>query len=108
MCTVTSAGPDAVLAIQGGCAPHVGSVALAEPRPSLKGTGPSATVSVFNRTGHKDDAVACEVARLVCVATGGAVSCSCGIHLDEATPQDLQDVLAAIPQLAEQAVACLM
>lgn len=106
-CLVVAAGPDAVIAVSGGDAPHVGSTACAEPRPSLAGAGASATVSVLNRTGHKDDAVACELARRVCVATGGAVSCSCGIHIDGAAPSDLQDVVDAVPALADEAVRFL-
>jgi hypothetical protein len=46
-------GADLVVTIGGGSRPHVGAVAVAQPRPSLKGDGTvSATASVIALLGH--------------------------------------------------------
>lgn len=80
--TVVPMGNDLSLNVYGGDAPHIGCVVLAIPRPSLTGEGQSATVSVLNRTGHKDDIVAVDMAKQLAATTGGVVSASVGIHLD--------------------------
>lgn len=99
--TVTAAGDDCTVVVQGGSAPHVGCAVLAVPRPSLTGSGMSATVSCLNRTGHMDDAFAAAVAKRVAAARECVVACACGIHIDGATP----DELAHIQSLAEDVAA---
>lgn len=83
---------------------HVGSVALAQPRPSLTGEGQSATVSTLNLCGHKDDVVANAVAQRVSAQTGAVVCCTCGIHVDDATPQELKAIVEAVDGLVARIV----
>lgn len=83
---------------------HVGSVALAQPRASLTGVGKSATVSTLNLCGHKDDAVANSVANRVSAQTGAVVCCTCGIHVDGASPQEIQAIVAAVDRM----VGCIV
>ena len=88
------AGSDLWVVVVGGDMPHIGSISVGIPRSSLADDGTaSATVSTFNITGHKDDAVgnmfaARLAARFSCVA-----SVSCGIHFDRATAEDLAEIL---------------
>nr|WP_295480128.1 hypothetical protein [uncultured Sutterella sp.] len=84
MLTVIPLGADAALVLRGGDGPHGGAVVLAQARPSLTGSGVSATSSVINRLGHKDETPARRLAEVVAAATGGAVSCACGIHIEGA------------------------
>lgn len=79
-----------VVCVSGGDEPHIGSVVLAEARASLTGEGTSATSSVLNRLGHKDEFVARTVAETLATALNTTVCCICGIHKDNATPEDIQ------------------
>ncbi len=91
-------GRDLGITICGGDKPHVGCVALAVPRESLTGDGSiSATVSVINVTGHKDDAIGTEVARLVSAACNCVVTVSCGIHFDHISSEQM-NMIANCPR----------
>ena len=49
-------GEDLLISVEGGQKPHIGCVIQSIPRPSLTGDGSySATSSVLNLTGHKDE-----------------------------------------------------
>ena len=67
----------------GGDRPHIGSAVLAQPRPSLTGSGDSCTSSVMNLCGHKDEAIARHLAESLCVHQRVPVCVSAGVHLDE-------------------------
>ena len=103
---VVPSGNDCTITINGGKA-HVGCVALAIPRPSLTGEGISATVSVLNRTGHMDDAIACAVAKRIASARNCAVACSCGIHVDQASAETITQIRNVVPAIVEDILALL-
>lgn len=105
--SVTRAGSDCTITVHGGSAPHVGSVVLALPRPSLTGEGTSATVSCLNRTGHMDDVVASAVAKQVARESNGAVACSCGIHVDNASPEVVAHISSLSCKVANEVVRIL-
>lgn len=74
-------GKDLLVAIWGGEKPHIGAVAVAQPRPSLRDQRlTSATASVFCYPGHKDDTVAKEAAEKICSALNTNVTVTVGIH----------------------------
>jgi len=101
-------GEDVLIRIWGGDSPHIGSVAAAQPRPSLSGSGSgSATVSVFNYTGHLDDAVAVPVAKAVCSRLGVRTAVVCGIHYEGAPADLLQKVAALSARIAEDLIIAL-
>lgn len=85
-------GRDFTLAVWGGAAPHVGSTVMAIARPSLSGNGVSATSSVLNALGHKDEAVARRFAEAVAKEKRCTAVCSCGIHIDALTVEQLRAV----------------
>ena len=65
-------GNDLCITISGGDRPHIGSIAIADPRKSLTGDGStSATVSTYNFTGHKDY----EVADVIALAVASKKNC---------------------------------
>ena len=84
-------GACVVVCVSGGDEPHIGSVVLAEARASLTGEGTSATSSVINRLGHKDEFVARTVAETLAATLSTTVCCICGIHKNNATPKDIQE-----------------
>lgn len=90
--TLIPMGEDIHISIYGGDKPHIGSVVLAEPRPSLTGEGIGVTSSVINRMSHKDEAIARTVAEAVAKEYETTVSCVAGVHMDGATPEDIATV----------------
>ena len=87
--------------LYGGQSPHIGCTVLAEPRPSLLGDGSvSATASVLNVCGHKDEAICRLIAETVASRTGRVTVCTGGFHLDRLKPEQLGEVSAAARALA--------
>lgn len=95
---------DCTICVWGGDTPHVGSVVMSTARPSLTGSGVGVTSSVLNGIGHKDEYVARKFAeaaaeKFVCTAV-----CSCGIHIDDITPAQLQEVSTVCDKLLKQVI----
>ncbi len=92
--TVQLLGNDVLLSICGGSIPHIGSVCITQPRPSLQNQNTrSCTSSIYNFTGHKDEAVARCCAEHVSVACDKKVIAVAGIHIDNAAPADIAAIL---------------
>ncbi len=83
---------------------HIGSVVLAEPRPSRTGRGASCTSHVLNRFGHKDEVVARMFAEGVCKARCEPVLCVCGIHLDNASKSDISKLEKNAKELLKKCI----
>jgi hypothetical protein len=107
VCSVTRMGADCLVALRGGDKAHIGSVAMAHPRPSLTGAGRSATVSTLNRMGHKDDFLANPIAQKVAARMDCTVACAAGVHVDDATPTQIAAIQAAVPQVVDRICAML-
>lgn len=76
-------GKDLLVAIWGGEKPHIGAVAVAEPRPSLKDPKHmSSTASVICLLGHKEDALAKAASEILSAALNARVVVTAGIHWD--------------------------
>lgn len=89
--------------LYGGQSPHIGCTVLAEPRPSLRGDGAaSATASVLNVCGHKDEVVCRLLAEQVASRTGRVTVCTGGFHQDDITPEQIGEVGTAARALAEE------
>lgn len=98
-------GNDLCITICGGDNPHIGCIAVAEPRTSLSGNGTmSATVSTFNFAGHKDDAVANTVAHKVASHLERRTVVLCGLHYDFVN----QEVFSQIEKLCEQMIVDIL
>jgi hypothetical protein len=81
----------AVAILDGGEKPHIGAVAIAVSRPSLKDrTVRSTTSSVFTLVGHKDDEIARPMAERLAKALNRTTIVTCGVHVDHATEQDIE------------------
>jgi len=106
--TAARLGADLAVTLSGGDRPHIGAVAVSQPRPSLHGGGEtSATTSVIALLGHKEDELAREMAARVAAATGGTVSVACGIHVEAIGPSELDDVRELAGELTTELLARL-
>lgn len=102
-------GRDLTVALSGGDHPHIGAVALSQPRASLAPGGPrSASTSVLTLLGHKEDDLARNLAARLAAALDTTVCVTCGIHLDQVLPEELVDVAALAEGLATDLVSRLL
>ena len=98
--SVMRVGEDVVVVIWGGEKPHVGAVALAQPRKSLRDAEKmSATASVLSIVGHKEDAVVKSVSERLAAAAGSPVVVSAGMHWDGLQTKDIKQVLKNVELL---------
>ena len=70
-----------ILIVGGGEVSHIGSIVLAEP---------GRTSRVINLPGHKEEKIARDFAEKTCVRKRMPVVCVCGIHVDDATKEDIR------------------
>lgn len=91
---VRSIGRDLLVAVSGGEEPHIGAVAMAQPRPSLKEPRrTSATASVFCYPGHKEDDLAKHAAERLAAAFNTRVVVTAGIHWDNLSEEGIRKVV---------------
>ena len=92
--SVTKVGQDAVVVIFGGERPHIGAVALADPRQSLRDPEKtSATASVLCLTGHKEDVVVKSVSERLATVANRPVVVTAGMHWDNLRESDLDQIM---------------
>ncbi|MDR0645171.1 MAG: hypothetical protein LBG05_09785 [Treponema sp.] len=102
-CKLCRCGDDISLAISGGDRPHIGAAALAVSRPSLSDkTKLSATVSSICVTGHKDDELARNSANKLAAKYNCVVVVSIGLHIDNASRDDIGHLYENFSRLMEQ------
>ena len=98
-------GEDILVCLQGGKRPHLGCVVQTEPRESLTGDGSvSATSSVLNFPGHKDEVVCRWMAEKISKELGKRVVCTGGFHKDGISAEEIREVQMAVEQLTERLV----
>jgi hypothetical protein len=84
-------GHDLNISLHGGDSPHLGAVALAQPRPSLNNPEEtSSTCSVLAISGHKEDELARAMALDLSKKLKVTVCVACGIHLDKINPDEIE------------------
>lgn len=92
--TVHFIGKDLLVAIWGGDTPHIGAVAAAQPRPSLKDPEVvSASTSVICYVGHKEDSLAKAASEYLAATFNTRVVVTAGIHWDNLTDEDIGQIL---------------
>lgn len=94
--TALPAGKDWSVTVLGGCAPHVGSVSLAE-----YGEG-GVTLRTLLRETHKDQIVGDCFARRLAERRRCTVCVSCGIHYEDPNKADLEQIVACAHDLLEE------
>ena len=101
-------GEDILVCLQGGERPHLGCVVQTEPRESLTGDGSvSATSSVLNYPGHKDEVVCRYVAEKISRELKRRVVCTVGFHKDGINVDEIREVQMAVEVVTEKLVGRL-
>jgi hypothetical protein len=90
-------GPDLVLWLSGN-GQHVGAIALADLDPQSG----RAYVQCLSAPGHRDDILARDMAMSVCRQLRRRVLVYGGIHLDDITDTELEQIVANAERLAER------
>jgi hypothetical protein len=101
-------GNDILLSVWGGSMPHIGSVSITQPRPGS--TNPkqlSATSSVYNFCGHKDEAVARCCAEKIAAACGRITVAVAGIHIEHAASADIDAILKNVDALCARLITMI-
>ena len=87
-------GADVLVSIWGGEKPHIGAVAVAQPRPSLKDPKvTSSSASVICLVGHKEDELVKATAEILAATLKTQVVVTAGIHWDNLAPEGIQRVV---------------
>ena len=103
--SATFVGEDVLVCLKGGDRPHLGCVVQTEPRESLTGDGSvSATSSVLNYPGHKDEVVCRYVAEKISRELKRRVVCTGGFHKDGITVEEIREVQRTVEEAAEKIV----
>lgn len=83
--------------VRGGDKPHLGGVALASPGIEMHGrTLSKCDLWTITVPGHKDAELAQRIAKKICIASGEPVSVSLGIHVENATPEEIKLICANV------------
>lgn len=101
----TFIGEDLAIYLYGGEKPHIGTVILAQPRPSLCNDGRmSATSSILNIVGHKDEFVCRKLAEKAATELRTNVVCTGGIHIDDIAPAQIEQIIKGVDKLSAQMI----
>lgn len=88
--------------VSGGASPHIGCVVLAMPRSSLSDPEEiSATSSVLNVTGHKDEQLCRLLAEAAAKRKNAVTVCTGGFHVDGISAEQIQELMKCVNRLAE-------
>lgn len=101
-------GHDLHVNLTGGEKPHIGAVALAQPRRSLCGMETSASCSVLTLCGHKEDELARHVALALATVLNTVVCVLCGIHLSAITPDEIREVQRLSDSMVQAVIPTLV
>ena len=93
--TALPAGSDWSVTVLGGCAPHVGSVSLAEYQDG------TVMLRTLLRESHKDQVVGDRFARRLAEQQKCTVCVSCGIHYEGPDRGDLEQIVACADNLLD-------
>jgi len=97
-------GDDLQVVIWGGERPHVGAVAVAEPRVSRSDPKrTSASSSVICLSGHKEDELARDAALRLAIVSHAAVAVTAGLHWDQLEADNIKDILQLCDELIRDA-----
>ena len=98
-------GSDLLVAIWGGEKPHIGAVAIAQPRASLENSyQTSASASVYCLVGHKEDELSRMVSLKIASVLNLLVVVTVGIHWDNINEEGISAVVANCRNLAEKII----
>ncbi len=102
---VKEIGKDLLIAIYGGDAHHIGGVAVAYPTQSHYRDATTVSVSTVTLPGHKDYVVANTAAEMISKAMGKPTIVTVGIHYNNATKKDIDDIVSVVDALVHDAIS---
>lgn len=98
-------GNDLCVIVSGGDRPHIGCVTLSVPRLSLADSNnKSATTSVLNLLGHKDDEAAKYISHTLSSRLNKNVVVTCGIHVDNITQKEIEITMCILKELTDKLI----
>jgi hypothetical protein len=97
-------GKDLLVAIYGGDEHHIGGVSVAYTTQSHYRDATTVSVSSITLPGHKDYVVANTAAEKICKALEVPVVATVGIHYDNATKKDIEEIISVVNALVEEAI----
>ena len=100
-CTLVKAGGGLVFCLGGGDEPHIGAVSVAIPYRRKDGEW-SVSTSTITLPSHRDDAITRIIVEKVAKATGKVVVAVGGVHLENATKNEIDEVVMNMEKLAER------
>ncbi len=100
---VQTIGRDVLVSLWGGDRPHIGSIGMATPRPSLKDPKKwSATSSNFTYVGHKEDSVVKMISEKLASRLKTNIVVVAGIHWDNIRSEEIEIIQDLTHKLADQ------
>jgi hypothetical protein len=102
---VKEIGKDLLIAIYGGDAHHIGGAAIAYPTPSHYRDATTVSVSTMTLPGHKDYVVANTAAEKICKALETPTIVTVGIHYDNATKKDIDEIISVVDALVQDVIS---
>ena len=97
-------GKDLLVAVYGGDEHHIGGVATAYPTQSHYRDATTVSVSTLTLPGHKDYVVANTAAERICKALEVPVVVTVGIHYDNASKKDIEEIISVVNALVEELI----
>ncbi|MHA1480907.1 MAG: hypothetical protein ACTSQZ_05750 [Candidatus Thorarchaeota archaeon] len=97
-------GCDYLVTIYGGDEHHIGGIALAYPTKSHYRDATTVSVNTITAPGHKDYLVANTAAEKICKALNTLVVVSVGIHINEATKDEITEIIKVVDSLVEDLI----
>ena len=97
-------GDDILVTIYGGDEHHIGGIALAYPTKSHYRDATTVSVNTITAPGHKDYLVANTTAEKMCKALNTLVVVSVGIHINEATKDEITEIIDVVDSLVDDLI----
>ncbi len=101
---VKEIGNDLLVSIHGGDEHHIGGVSIAYVTPSHYRDASTVSLSSLTFPGHKDYIVANSAAEKICKKLERSVVVTVGIHYDNATKYDIDEIINAVDNLVTELV----
>ncbi|NWF96388.1 MAG: hypothetical protein HXY34_09640 [Candidatus Thorarchaeota archaeon] len=97
-------GQDLLVAVYGGDEHHIGGVAVAYPARSHYRDAMTISVSTLTLPGHKDYLLASSLAERICKSIKRITAVTVGIHIDNASQSEIEEVIEASNRMADELV----
>ncbi len=97
-------GNDFLIFIYGGDEHHIGGVAAAHATQSHYRDATTVSISTLTFPGHKDYVVANTAAEKICKAFNAPTVVTVGIHYDNASTEEIQEIISVVNDLVEEII----